>query len=337
MDRWRTTGRGSCARTIPAVAAARLIDTMHLGLDRVIGAWERDGVLVDPGPASTIDTRPRRASRRPAAGAPAHPHPPRPCRRDGHARRAVPGPARLRPRGRARRISSTRRGCCAAPPGSTASGWTSSGARSLPVPERNLIALSGGEVVEGLEVLGDARATPPITSSTSIRPRATPSSATSAGSGSRPATRSGCRRRRPTSTSSSGAASIELVGRARAGAAAAHPLRLGRRAPSPSRSHPRRARPARGELPRRATARASSPSSRSGSAPSRQSLPSGPARRCRRSRSGSASSATGGPTDRPRLTRRDRDSGALGVFAMFEAPGNRAPTEVRRPGYAHHR
>lgn len=27
---------------------------MHLGRDRVIAAWERDGVIVDPGPASTI-------------------------------------------------------------------------------------------------------------------------------------------------------------------------------------------------------------------------------------------------------------------------------------------
>jgi glyoxylase-like metal-dependent hydrolase (beta-lactamase superfamily II) len=37
-------------------AIARLIDTMHLGADRVIGAWERDGVIVDPGPASTVET-----------------------------------------------------------------------------------------------------------------------------------------------------------------------------------------------------------------------------------------------------------------------------------------
>lgn len=29
---------------------------MHIGLDRVIGAWERDGALVDPGPANTIET-----------------------------------------------------------------------------------------------------------------------------------------------------------------------------------------------------------------------------------------------------------------------------------------
>ena len=35
---------------------SRSIDTMHLGLDRVIGAWERDGALIDPGPASSIET-----------------------------------------------------------------------------------------------------------------------------------------------------------------------------------------------------------------------------------------------------------------------------------------
>ena len=29
---------------------------MHLGTDRVIGAWERDGVVIDPGPASTVAT-----------------------------------------------------------------------------------------------------------------------------------------------------------------------------------------------------------------------------------------------------------------------------------------
>jgi glyoxylase-like metal-dependent hydrolase (beta-lactamase superfamily II) len=34
----------------------RSIDTMHLGLDRVICAWEREGVLIDPGPASTVET-----------------------------------------------------------------------------------------------------------------------------------------------------------------------------------------------------------------------------------------------------------------------------------------
>ncbi len=36
---------------------SRLIDCMHLGRDRVIGAWEAaPGVIADPGPASTVET-----------------------------------------------------------------------------------------------------------------------------------------------------------------------------------------------------------------------------------------------------------------------------------------
>jgi glyoxylase-like metal-dependent hydrolase (beta-lactamase superfamily II) len=35
---------------------SRLIDLMHLGRDRVIGAYEVDGVVVDPGPASCVET-----------------------------------------------------------------------------------------------------------------------------------------------------------------------------------------------------------------------------------------------------------------------------------------
>jgi glyoxylase-like metal-dependent hydrolase (beta-lactamase superfamily II) len=34
----------------------RVIDTKHLGRERVIGCWEHDGVLVDPGPESTVET-----------------------------------------------------------------------------------------------------------------------------------------------------------------------------------------------------------------------------------------------------------------------------------------
>jgi glyoxylase-like metal-dependent hydrolase (beta-lactamase superfamily II) len=34
----------------------RVIDVRHLGRERVIGCWEHEGVLVDPGPESTLDT-----------------------------------------------------------------------------------------------------------------------------------------------------------------------------------------------------------------------------------------------------------------------------------------
>ena len=33
----------------------RLIDVRHLGRERVIGCWELDGVLIDPGPTSSMD------------------------------------------------------------------------------------------------------------------------------------------------------------------------------------------------------------------------------------------------------------------------------------------
>jgi glyoxylase-like metal-dependent hydrolase (beta-lactamase superfamily II) len=33
----------------------RLIDVRHLGRQRVIGCWETDGVLIDPGPTSSLD------------------------------------------------------------------------------------------------------------------------------------------------------------------------------------------------------------------------------------------------------------------------------------------
>jgi glyoxylase-like metal-dependent hydrolase (beta-lactamase superfamily II) len=35
---------------------SRLVDVMHLGRDRVIGAYDVDGMVVDPGPASTVST-----------------------------------------------------------------------------------------------------------------------------------------------------------------------------------------------------------------------------------------------------------------------------------------
>jgi glyoxylase-like metal-dependent hydrolase (beta-lactamase superfamily II) len=48
--------RRAAATRNASAPVARPIDTMHLGLDRVIAAWERDGALIDPGPESTIET-----------------------------------------------------------------------------------------------------------------------------------------------------------------------------------------------------------------------------------------------------------------------------------------
>ena len=35
---------------------ARVIDTLHMGSERVIGAWSTGDLIVDPGPASTVET-----------------------------------------------------------------------------------------------------------------------------------------------------------------------------------------------------------------------------------------------------------------------------------------
>jgi glyoxylase-like metal-dependent hydrolase (beta-lactamase superfamily II) len=136
----------------PAVTAARLIDTWHLGLDRVIGVWERDGILVDPGPASTIDRilaelsggRPRalllthiHLDHAGATGTLVERFPDLPVYVHEAGAPHLADPARLLRS--AARLYGERMDELWGP--------------VLAVPERNLIALSGGEVAEGLEVL----------------------------------------------------------------------------------------------------------------------------------------------------------------------------------------
>jgi glyoxylase-like metal-dependent hydrolase (beta-lactamase superfamily II) len=134
------------------VTAARLIDTWHLGLDRVIGVWERDGILVDPGPASTIDRilaelsggRPRalllthiHLDHAGATGTLVERFPDLPVYVHEAGAPHLADPARLLRS--AARLYGERMDELWGP--------------VLAVPERNLIALSGGEVAEGLEVL----------------------------------------------------------------------------------------------------------------------------------------------------------------------------------------
>lgn len=134
------------------MTAARLIDTWHLGLDRVIGVWERDGILVDPGPASTIDRilaelsggRPRalllthiHLDHAGATGTLVERFPDLPVYVHEAGAPHLADPARLLRS--AARLYGERMDELWGP--------------VLAVPERNLIALSGGEVAEGLEVL----------------------------------------------------------------------------------------------------------------------------------------------------------------------------------------
>ena len=86
----------------PGAASLRCasIDVMHLGRPHVIGCWEVDGALVDPGPESSLDDAAGGARRRAAAGAAAHPHPPRPRGGDRRAGAALARPRGLRARAR---------------------------------------------------------------------------------------------------------------------------------------------------------------------------------------------------------------------------------------------
>ena len=163
----------------------RVIDVMHLGRPHVIGCWEVDGVLVDPGPESSLPTAARGARRRAAAGAAADPHPPRPRRRHRGAGAALAGPRGLR--ARARRPAPDR-------------SLEAAGQRRAPL-RRQLRAPLGRDRA-GARGQRDGRsaaarpcwgcasptppATPPTTSATCTRRAAPPSSATSPPAGSRP-------------------------------------------------------------------------------------------------------------------------------------------------------
>jgi glyoxylase-like metal-dependent hydrolase (beta-lactamase superfamily II) len=129
----------------------RLIDVKHLGLDRVIGSWLVDGVLIDPGPESSVDTlleglgdeRPRALllthihfDHAGASGALVERWPD--LRVYVHERGAphMANPERL--------VASARQ--------IWGEDFDRLWGRVVPVPEENLEILSGGETVEGFDV-----------------------------------------------------------------------------------------------------------------------------------------------------------------------------------------
>jgi glyoxylase-like metal-dependent hydrolase (beta-lactamase superfamily II) len=129
----------------------RLIDVKHLGLDRVIGSWLVDGVLIDPGPESSVETllaglgeeRPRALllthihfDHAGASGALVERWPD--LRVYVHERGAphMANPERL--------VASARQ--------IWGEDFDRLWGRVVPVPEENLEILSGGETVEGFDV-----------------------------------------------------------------------------------------------------------------------------------------------------------------------------------------
>lgn len=129
-----------------------LIDTNHLGLDRVIGSYSRDGVIVDPGPANTVETllagieggRPRalllthiHLDHAGATGTLVERFPDLPVYVHEVGAPHLIDPSRLLRS--ARRLYGEQMEHL----------W----GEILPVPEANVTALSGGETIEGVEVL----------------------------------------------------------------------------------------------------------------------------------------------------------------------------------------
>jgi glyoxylase-like metal-dependent hydrolase (beta-lactamase superfamily II) len=129
-----------------------LIDTWHLGLDRVIGAWERDGVLIDPGPASTIETvLAGLPSGRPRAILLTHIHLDHAGATGSLIDRFGDLPVYVHKAGAPHLIDPARLLQSAARLYGERMGelW----GEVLPVPGRNVVALAGGEIAEGLEVI----------------------------------------------------------------------------------------------------------------------------------------------------------------------------------------
>ena len=128
----------------------RLIDVEHLGTERVIGCWEVDGVLIDPGPTSSLATLVDALEEEPRALLLTHIH-------LDHAG----GPARWSPAGRDCPSTSMSAGrpTMADPSKLIASASRLYGDQMerlwgevVPVPEENLRALAGGEEVLGFRV-----------------------------------------------------------------------------------------------------------------------------------------------------------------------------------------
>jgi glyoxylase-like metal-dependent hydrolase (beta-lactamase superfamily II) len=129
----------------------RLIDVEHLGLDRVIGSWLVDGVLIDPGPESSVDTllsglgeeRPRALllthihfDHAGASGALVERWPDLRVYVHENGARHMADPERL--------VASARQ--------IWGEDFDRLWGRVVPVPEENLEVLEGGETIEGFDV-----------------------------------------------------------------------------------------------------------------------------------------------------------------------------------------
>lgn len=129
----------------------RVIDTMHQGLDRVIGVWERDGALIDPGPAKTIDHVLAELDGEPAAVFLTHIHLDHAGATGTLVKRFPDLRVYVHETGAPHLIDPKRllRSAARLYGDEMDKLWGD----VLPVPEGNVTTLSGGEEIDGLEVL----------------------------------------------------------------------------------------------------------------------------------------------------------------------------------------
>jgi glyoxylase-like metal-dependent hydrolase (beta-lactamase superfamily II) len=128
----------------------RAIDTQHLGVDRVICCWEHDGVLVDPGPESTLDTvLEALGGDAPRAVLLTHIHFDHAGGTGALVRRWPELPVHVHERGARHLADPGRLVASAARLYGGEEGLARLWGEVVPVPEENLHVLTGGETVEG--------------------------------------------------------------------------------------------------------------------------------------------------------------------------------------------
>src|SRR3954453_5740037 len=129
----------------------RLIDVNHLGLDRVIGSWLVDGMLIDPGPESSVQTLlAGLGDARPRALLLTHIHFDHAGATGALVERWRDLPVYVHERGAAHMADPER--LVASARQIWGDDFDRLWGRVIPVPEQNLRVLEGGETVEGFNV-----------------------------------------------------------------------------------------------------------------------------------------------------------------------------------------
>ena len=168
-DRGQASGTAA-GRPEPRTASPlRLIDVKHLGGPRVIGCWELDGILIDPGPASSLQGVIDALEGGEPRAAPADPHPPRPRRGERDPGGALARlPVHVHERGAAHLADPSE--LLASAGRLYGEGMGRLWGKVLPVPEANVLTAAGAASgCSGVEV-ASRPGTRPTTSATSATP-----------------------------------------------------------------------------------------------------------------------------------------------------------------------